>query len=349
MTEEQQLPEVVDFDESAKNRIIEAIKIILRRMAEAGLWRSSIVYEELLDNPALIEFFIVRLGKNLEIASDFMVDAAGNPVLDRDTKLTCGYTLSEIERGLVVTCAKHSWSMVTRQDLKTAEGLRETIIPKEIRPYLCFRWQLPLLQAYASSMDSEHAAMLGSRLLWLRSADAVEAVGKTPVEAIDRLQKTAGDKFEELLRSTPTVVRGLHMCSDSQFHLLHRLAGDDVWRLLAGEPKVVGELLRTSEDRLEIMALVIADISWSNLNALRDIRTTTLAPLLETFYAAFGKYAPKLMAKDEFTRAFLADIVRTFGSRNTSVEAQRAELASDAKMKWSALRPKIAQWYKTLK
>ena len=342
------LPEVVDFNKDAKELIIASVKTVLKRMADAKIWRSTTVYDELLNHPPLVGHFIRVFTKHKELAEDLLVDAAGSPVTDFDTKLVCGYTLSEIERGLVVTCAKRSWAMVLGKDLKAAEAeeLRNSIIPKEIRRYLCYRWQLPLLESYGRYLDDEHVSALGTNMLCLKSPETVQAVGETPVAAIARMRDLAGDDFETVFATTPAAVRGLNRCNDEEFATFQRLAGDEIWRMMSNDPKVISMLKQIGEDRLEVLGPLVADISLANLKSLVDLQVTTMAPIVETFQKAYGKYAGKLLALDAFATAFLNDLARNFRSRNTSHPDDQAMVASDANMKWMAMRAKVADWYR---
>ncbi len=197
-----EIPALVEFPPDTKAMVISALKLVLRRMHEAGLLAREISYGDLLGTPQAL-YDVIRLYKeHREIARDIAVDARGEPVGHDRAELVCGITLAQVERLLVFTCAKrvfaaagHAWQGAVRPG---------TLVPDEVKRILAFDWQLPLLELYRDSMTVEHFRVLGDAVLTLRTPDSVITVASLNPVDLARLKATVDSDLGLLFASETT-------------------------------------------------------------------------------------------------------------------------------------------------
>ena len=182
-------PQTVTLDPEMRKIVLAGVKFLLARLKQNKAIEVEVEYKDILLTPLLMQKYLNLLRDNLEIGKDLFVDEVGKPVVDLETPLICGATLGEIERLLVYTSAskvfitgkkkkvvkekkKKGFALFGRKNESDEEDDEEIEEGAEkladLKPYLIYAWQLPLIDAY-NNLQREHYRALGDALLfWIR-------------------------------------------------------------------------------------------------------------------------------------------------------------------------------------
>ena len=373
------IPRQLSLEREMKDLVLAAAKFMLGRFQENGLIGNEVGYRDLVRQPDLMEQFIEVFKANLHLAEDIAVDTAGNPAEDTDTMLVCGATLAELERMIVYTCAGKVFAAVTqlRRDdpKKTDNGKKEKFglfgrlkgsrsKPKkskmnvgalkleELRPYLAFSWQLPLLETYAHFMQREHLRELKEALLVLDTAEKLETVAEFDPGDVGRARKIADDRFLEMLHTAPGAIGTISQLGQiSQFKSLAGASGDRVWDLFQRDFEFVSGILRLDEDLVWAIGPSIVDVCANSITSLKRLKPAILKLFIPVFCEVFADDSGTLLGADGFAAQFLDAIVTELGEMNVSgelTEVSEGALADVIAMKLETAKPEILSWHADL-
>lgn len=331
---EAKIPLLIEFDPKAKDLVIGSIRLVLQRLQKKELVRPGLQYADLLSDPHQLKAFISAFKRNRDIAADVAVDAAGRPVTSDDAELVCGPTLAQIERVLVYTFAK-----------RVFDGQ----VPDEIKEYIAFEWQLPLMGLYRRALTPDHFRALGAGVLMLRTSESVRAISEVRAADVKKARLLLGDRFEEMLLAAPLAARGAALCDQKLFRFFERVTGPGIWTFLAGDAQLVVELIGADRRQLEAIGPSVADLCLESLHELERVSRTLLGPLMDAFREVFGVNARAIIGDSDFSRLFLHEVVERFKSLGQKGEEDmtpehRAKVTQAVKLKWTALEPRVMAW-----
>lgn len=331
---------LIEFAPGTKDMVIGAIKKVLERLQTKDLVTLGVSYGDVLKRPNLLAEFIDAYKNNRGIGRDVAINAAGRAVEDDDAALICGMTLGQIERMLVFTCAKRVFA-----ELEAIDGKNHPV-PPEVRDYIAFDWQLPLLKVMGLSLSAEHFRVLGEGLLVVRSLDAVQSLGELDAAEIAKGRQAVGGRFLQVLGSRPMAFRGLALLEKGQLQVYEQILGPRLWEFLARDTQVILEVLKMDPERRRLMGVAIADVCMPTLTALERVNVSILAPFLETFREIFGERAESILAHANFADSFLYEIIERFREigRGDLSEEKRESVRLAMVLKWRALDQKVTQW-----
>ena len=243
--EEIAIPKTVSLDSEMRKIVLAGVKFLLARLKQNKVIEAETEYKDVLLTPLLMQKYLDLVRDNLDLGKDLFVDEAGNRVLDLDTPLVCGATLSEIERMLVYTCAskifvtskkpkvikekkKKGFGFFGGKKDKDADGEAAKKLDEgadklaELKPHLIYAWQLPLVDAY-QKLQREHYQALGDTLLFLDTPQKVSVVAGLSPGAIADVRKLTEERFETILRVKPQAIAGMSQIkSKAKFDFLFK-------------------------------------------------------------------------------------------------------------------------------
>ncbi len=310
--------------------------------------------------------------ENLEFGKDLFVDANDKPVFDLATPLVCGASLSQLERMLVLTHASLVFVKPEVEVIKPATKKKRGIFAffdgksdtedepataadhegqrklDEFRPYIAFAWQLPLVNVYNEHMVRAHARFLEFDLFSLDTPAKVEQIGKINPTDIRKVQKLAGEKFEEIIANDPDSVKGMSMIkSKAKLELMRKVAYPRSMDLFTRGPDILHEVMTMDENRVWALGPSVADITFPALEVLKQLKIPTLKLFMEVFRETYGPNAPKLLREDHFVQKFLRQVVSDFvqlEAEDDLDDKRKAALGDIIAMKWKGLDTRINDW-----
>ncbi len=367
-------PQQVSLDPEMRKIVLAGVKFLLARLKQSGLMEPQIEYRDVLLTPALMENLIDGVKENMEIGKDLFVDESGNRVFDLTTQLVCGATLGELERLLVYTCASKIF-VTSKKPKKTEEkkkkgfglfgGKKESKADKkkneklnegadkleELKPYLIYSWQLPLVEAY-NKMQREHYKALGETLLFLDTPKKVRIVAGLNPGEISSVRTLTEERFEKILRVKPQAIAGMSQIkSKTKFDFIFKSAKKRVFDFFAREQQYIAEILGVHEDFTWALDESMADMSMESLPILVRLKMPFLKVFMEVFRDEFGDFAKLVLREPEFATVYLKPVVEEFvelmsGDFN---EDQEDSVGTIVELKWRGQKKDIIKWYKELK
>lgn len=294
--------------------------------------------------------FIEGFKGNQDIASELTVDASGKTVADDEARLVCNLTLAQIEQLLVITCAKKvAAARAAAPDAGKGAAGKPAAVSAElsdmVKEVIAFAWQLPLLPIYLGTMKEEHFRVLGTRLLLLRSADALGVVAQIDPADIRKAERVMERDFELALAKRPHAIRGGALCYPKSYKLLRATAGKHMWEVLSGNPQIVVELLALSSDRIGPLAPFAAKMSEEAFRQIEAVPAPLLGPLLGSFQTVFGDLAQALIGDEEFAKKHLFNMVGVVRSIPASSEKDLANAPQVLTYKWKSLLDPVKEWW----
>jgi len=335
------VPALITPDAETAKRIDDGLGLILKRLQGKSLIPGGLTGAALVANPAQMFGFMKIFKANRDIGSGILVDQAGNLVTDDRTSLVCGFTVPQLERYLVMACARKAYS--------DFGGETKGKIPDELKPYLAFGWQLPLLGIFVEKMNRYQFAELGDGILFLRSPARVRELAGAMGEDIRRVRKLVGDRYEEMMRANPVAIRGVAQCDEQSFKLFVKISGDRLWSFFGGDQQLVVELIGADKKRLLSLGPHFPDLCVETFRALEQIPTPMLAPFMRSFASVFGAPGRALLGDEQFAKEFLAGVVDDFRELKAEGSEQLEAVSEAAVLKWNVIRPRLIEWVKANK
>lgn len=348
------IPALITFEPQTRDIVIGAIKLVHKRLKSKGVVDAALEYQDLLRDPAAMQSFIQGFKANRDIASELTVDATGKTVGDDDAKLICNLTLAQIERLLVITCAKKVAASRAAAPPSAKSGAAKgkpapvsAELPDAIKDVIAYDWQLPLLSLYLEALKEDHFRVLGPRLLLLRSLDTLTFIAGLDPADIRKAERTMGPDCDLALAKRPEAVRGGALCTPKSYKLLKSTSGKLLWEILSAEPQVLVELLALPSDRIVPLAPFAAKMSAEAFRQIEAVPAPLLEPMLGSFQGVFGDLSQELIADDEFAKKFLFGMIGTVRSLPSNSEKDLAAAPQVLAYKWQALRDPITEWWQS--
>lgn len=326
------VPAWFDLDAKTRDTLIGSIKRVLQRLQRKGLFEAEIQYAQILRDPAKLQAFIEAFRANRDLARDVALDPKGRPVLDDNTPLICNITLGQVERMLVYTCAKK---------VLATDGAE---IPGQIRSYVAFAWQLPLLEAYKLLLTPEHLRALEDGLLLLKTVGAVRAAAGAEPGNILKTRRIVGDRLAELIEANPLALGGVAHVDETAFERLSTVAKHRVWDLFAADPQVIIEVAGLPAKRLRAFGPDAADLCLASLQQLEDLPEWMFDRFMASLRHRAGARSATVLGDERFANEMLRDIVSQFRAMKDLPEHKRENMDEIIDLKWSALSAKIDAW-----
>jgi len=340
-TAKPRVPELINPDAEVQKRINDGLAQVITRLQEKGLIPGSVNSAALFAKPAQMYGFLNIFKENRDAGAGILVDQAGNPVTDDSTPLVCGFTMPQLERFLVMTCARKAYAAFG--------GETKGKIPDGLRPYLGFAWQLPLLETFVGKMNRYQFSELGSDVLYLRSPSRTRKLAGAMAEDIRKVRKLVGDRFDEMMMENPVAIRGISHCDEKIFELFVKISGDRLWSFFGGDQQLVVELIGADKKRLLSLGPHFPDLCVETFRALEQIPTPMLAPFMRSFASVFGSPGRALLGDKQFATEFLVGVVDDFRELKAEGSEQLEAVQEAAILKWNVIRPKLIAWVKANK
>ncbi len=343
-------PPLIVFEPQTRDIVLGSIKLVHKRLKIKGVVDAKLEYQDLLRDPAAMFAFIHAFKANRDIACELTVDAAGKAQEDDNAKLICSVTLAQIERLLVITCAK---KVAANQPPAPAAGKPAKGQPatpaNELsdikKDGIAFAWQLPMLPLYIEMMKDEHFRVLGPRIFLLRTPEALESVARLDPADIRKAERLMAAEYEMALATYPRAIRGGSLCDAKSYKLLKATAGKHMWQLLSGDPQIIVEFLALSGDRVTALAAFAAKMSPEAFRQIEGVPTPLLKPMFDGFAGTFGDVAQDLIGNEEFAKKFLFTMVGVARSMPSNSEKDIAAAPQMMKYKWESLHEPVTQWW----
>ncbi len=340
------VPALITFEPQTRDIVLGAIKLVHKRLKNKGVVDSTLEYQDLLRDPVAMLAFIEGFKGNRDIASELTVDASGKAVADDNAKLVCNLTLAQIERLLVITCAKKfAASRVAAADAGKGAKPVSAELADIIKDVIAFAWQLPLLPVYLGALKEEHFRVLGTRILLLRSPEVLNLFSQIDPADIRKAERLMGPDYDYALVNRPHAIRGGALCNPKSYKLLKATAGKHIWEVLSGNPQIVVELLALSGDRIGPLAPFAAKMSEEAFRQIEAVPAPLLGPLLNSFQTVFGDLSQALIGDEEFAKKYLFNMVGVVRSLPASSEKDLANAPQVLTYKWKSLQDPIREWW----
>jgi hypothetical protein len=297
------LPSAVELDADTKKRVIGGVKTALGRLQERGWFAAAIEYSGVLSQPMQLRDFLVACSAHIEVLADLAVDAKGRPVTDPEQPLSCKVTLAQIRQLLIHTCAKRLFT--------EGEGERKL---NDLRAYLAFDWQLPLLKYYYFSLDRLHISELGRDLLLLRQPEQLDAVSKVDVRSIRQIRKMLGTDFPVMLTANSLALSGLAIAQPEVLPLMREALGGRVWDFYARDQEYIERMEQLDPVYIRVIGSLLADLQPDAVRYLQRLSVERLRTTLSVFRQVLGNDAEALLIDPSFAQRVLSPITQTFAT-----------------------------------
>ncbi|GAB6051570.1 hypothetical protein JCM17960_03900 [Magnetospira thiophila] len=342
------IPDSAEIDLDRKKVLIGAVKIILGRIHKKGLIPEDKGYSVVVASPEMLDTCFKAFKADPGLGKDLVVSPKGRPVGPHDSAapLVCGPTLEQVEKLLVTTCANKYFGGVP------AKNSDKKIDPvyKQLRPFLAFAWQLPLLPIFKKNYNFAHLRYLGRDVLLLRDAKAVHQIADFGPREIDAAREVLGDRFPEMLHANPKALGGVALIKDDVQKTLERIeraVGPRIWDFFARDKQYVVEVLNISHLDLRAIGPLLVDLSLEALIEATEVPVRILEPLLTAFPDVLGDDCGKLLADPLFCREFFRPVMTSFRYmefKDETKEEVDLVVGEAARLKLNANRERINTW-----
>ncbi|OAN49890.1 hypothetical protein [Magnetospirillum moscoviense] len=296
----------VDKDAAQRKEIIRTIKgPVTDRLLE--LIPAFAAYEDpygtILATPDLLFACLTLVKTRRDKFQEFLVDAAGNPVMDDQTPLRCDRSVDQIV-GMVVRSATKAYSdkrwgsahtpaakivhkPETRSILdKLGELVRgkwsEAEVPKPsatqgdkfyaaIKDHLDYDWQVPLIP-YFAEIPIKLINELGRGVTTLRTPEGIAALADIGRHSMDSARKIlSDDMMREMLDTQPLAAKGVAFLGKERYEFLHgaiyERIGDKFWEVCVDCDRLEAMEVQNAKD-LEQMSAWLHLISGETINQI---------------------------------------------------------------------------------
>ncbi len=351
------IPPPIELDPQAKKRLLAGIKMVLSRLQAKDKLKAGIDYTDMLGRPQLLQAFIEAYRANRKLTADLVLDMAGQPVVRDDVPLNCGITLAQICQMLVYTCAKRIFvdSDTDTKPPQPAKKLTELFRRKtpppmaksegerklaELKPYLAFDWQLPLLKYYYFFFDRHQLAELGRDILVMRDQLQLEMVAAFEAPKVRAARRLAQGDFAEVLLNFPAAIEGLARAPDMHFALFHDVCGPRVWAFYARDLDYIDDVTEVDRAVLRAIGPLLADTSKETVDALSRLQADRIEQILEGFRSVFRGDLPEILSDPGFGRQTLLPFVQRF----TGLDWDAHQFVHVVELKCTAMKPTLDVW-----
>lgn len=333
------LPASVELDPEVKKRVIGGVKTVLGRLQQAGLMRQA-EYGAVIGNHALLLEFVDAYKANRGQGAEIALDAHGAPVRDDWTPLSCGVNLAQIEQMLVFTCAKRMFAEAEGKPKPASAPAADKgglfrkkpeapVQPQktdgdrkldELKHWIAFAWQLPLIKYYYFLFERGQLAELGRDITLFRTQDQLQMMASFDVVKLRKARKVAGGQFTRALAANPGCVYGLNWWGERRHALFTEAMHDRVWHFYARDEDYFELVDEVDRERVMAYGPLLASLAPEALTALERLAIDRLPLFLSTFLTELGKGSERLLADSGFARQHLDPICRTFAGHELEKE-----------------------------
>ncbi|MBF0304945.1 MAG: hypothetical protein HQL41_04760 [Alphaproteobacteria bacterium] len=350
------LPASVELDPEVKKRVIGGVKAMLLRLQQAGFVRPA-EYGAVIGNASTLLEFVNAYRAHRDQGAEIALDAQGAPVRDDWTPLACGVNLAQVEQMLVFTCAKRMFAEAEGKP-KAAAPVAEkgglfrkkpdaVAAPQktdgdrkldELKHWIAFAWQLPLIKYYFFLFERGQLAELGRDITLFRTQDELQMIASFDVVKLRKARKVAGSDLTRALAANPRCVYGLNWWGERRYPLFLEAMRDRVWHFYARDEDYFELVEEVDRERVMLYGPLLADLAPEALTALNRLAIDRLPLFLSTFLAELGKGSERLLADSGFARNHLDPICRTFADH----ELEKDKFVEVVALKCKALELTLA-------
>lgn len=301
------LPVPITAELETKGVIIEAVTKVLKAYQSAGLMPAGIDFDDMLNDPAALEIFCQAYTQNAALADDIVKDKNGQPIpIDqKQTETECGVTMMEVERLLVMTCAKRLYATLDKEDEQEGEAKKFLFIfkrkPKKregpgrgtrrfltIKHLLGYDWQLPLLETYRDHMSQAHILSLAEDILHISTVDSVIAATQFEPETIRKAKAIMGEDFVEVLQNKPAALSGIVSWGADKYLTFKKLLGPHIWTFYTRDQQDFNAIASLDAPRLKALGPLLATVDSNNLKELNRLDAGKFQAIVASLKDVFG-------------------------------------------------------------
>lgn len=325
------LPVQITADLETKQVVIEGIKKAMQILQNSGLMPGGIEYDDMLDDPTATEVFVQAYKANPSLCDDIVKDKNGQPIpIDQpQTETECGITMKEVERLVVLTCAKRLYSSMDKEEEgdETARkflfifkrkpkkkegpgrGLRRFLTVKHLIGY---DWQLPLLETYRDHLSQAHVLSLADDILYIRNVESLIAATQFEPETIRKAKAIMGAEFMEVLQNKPAALAGIVSWGPDKYQTFKKLLGPHIWTFYTRDQHDFNAIASLDAPRLRALGTLLATVSSENLKELNRLDAGKFQAVVASMKTVFGDDLLEVMSHDGLAAKVLRRLIDGF-------------------------------------
>lgn len=351
----------VDISVETRDAVVVGVRQVMAQLQKAELLDKEVTYQKLLVEPETLFYYIQTYRGNRAACDAIVKSADGKPVRDDKTILSCGVNLLQVQRLMVLTCAKRVFGVsgqiraqpAEEKPAKSGFGFfkkAEKEEPKllsnkerflsELAKYLAFDWQLPLLDIYRQHLTYQHLLELGSDLAVIPTEQAIEAAGKLDPADIRKAREVLENEFVTMLNDNPQAVNGVIYWNRDWYKFLRPLLGRKVWQFFARDRQFFSLVANMDKSKIRIFGESLAFIAPENLAEFERLNIDKIAALVGAFHANFGLEMEGFMSEKRFAKDILRRLVESF----MYLKKDQEQIKIYADLTCKAIGPSIDAW-----
>ncbi|MBF0167248.1 MAG: hypothetical protein HQL45_06415 [Alphaproteobacteria bacterium] len=351
----------VDITPETRAAVVDALKRVLAEFQKTGKVAGSVSYQNLIDDPTALYDFIQVYRANREGVDAIVTGKDGKPVRDDEAILTCGVSLAQIQRLLILTCAKRHFGVSSpaakpQEEKKgglgalfrKSDSAGKSEAPRsneerkltELAKYLAYDWQIPLLQIYRDTLTYQHVLELGSELVLLKDAKAIAQAGKLDPAHIRKARQVAGPDFVQLLSDNPKAIEGIIYWNADMYRFFKGLLGEKCWVFFGRDHNFFNAVAALDKAKCRIFGETLAVIAPECLIEFERLNLDKTNALIEAFRNNFGDYLDQALSQ----KSFAVDILRRLVESFVHLKKDSDQLQVYADLTCKAILPSVQAW-----
>lgn len=325
------LPVPITATLEIKQTVIDGVKKVMQLFQSNGLMPGGFDYDEMLNDPAALKAFIDAYKHNPGAAAEVVKDQGGQPIpIDKPETLTqCGPSMKEIERLLVLTCAKRLYAQLDKEDEGEVAVKRVLFIfkkkPKKkegpgrgtrrfmtVKHLIGYDWQLPLLETYRESLTQAHVLSLADDILHIRTAESLIAATQFEPETIRKAKAIMGSEFIEVLKNKPAALSGIVSWGPDRYQTFKKLLGPHIWTFYTRDQHDFNAIASLDPPRLRALGSLLATVDAANLKELNRLDAGKFQAVVQALKDIFGEDLLEVMSHEALAAKVLRRLVDGF-------------------------------------
>jgi hypothetical protein len=353
------VPITADYD--TKQIVIEGVKKAMQILQNGGFMPGGIDYDDMLDDPAALEAFCNAYKQNASLLDDVVKDKNGQPIpVDQpQTETECGITMREVERLLVITCAKRLYARLDQEDEGEVKAKRFLFFfkkkPKKkdgpgrgtrrfltVKHLLGYAWQLPLLETYRDHLTQAHVLSLAEDILHINSIDSVIAATQFEPETIRKAKAIMGDEFIEVLKHKPAALAGIVSWGADRYKTFKKLLGPEIWTFYTRDQHDFNAIASLDAPRLRALGTLLATVDADNLKELNRLDAGKFQAVVAAMKDVFGDDLLEVMSHE----ALAAKVLRRLIDGFLHMQVDDDTFRDTAKVSIEAVKTEVLEQFK---
>ncbi|TAN55708.1 MAG: hypothetical protein EPN26_04975 [Rhodospirillales bacterium] len=351
----------VDITPETRAAVVDGLKRVLATLQKASKVDAAVSYQNLIDNPTALYDFIQVYRANREAADTIVTSKDNKPVRDDETVLTCGVSLAQIQRLLILTCAKRHFGVATPAPkppeekkgglgslFRKSDNSDKSETPRsneerkltELAKFLAYDWQIPLLQIYRDALTYQHVLELGSELVLLQDAKAIALAGKLDPAHIRKARQVAGPDFVKLLSDNPKAIEGIIYWNADMYRFFRGLLGDRCWAFFGRDHSYFNAVAALDKAKCRLFGESLVYIAPECLIEFERLNLDKTSALIEAFKNNFGDDLERALSEKTFAFDILRRLVESFV--HLKKDAEHMKVYADLTCK--AILPSVQAW-----